>query len=68
MADLEPGVEKVAIYADEHGEPQHAARQLPSGNWTSKIGSLEDIEHNTLRAVEGPMSGTVARILKRLRQ
>src|SRR5258706_4880493 len=33
--DLEPGFEKVAVFAFE-GEPRHAARQLPSGLWTSK--------------------------------
>ncbi len=64
-ADLEPGHEKVALYVDADGDPSHAARQLRSGVWTSKIGELEDIEHPTLRAVEGPAYGRVARILKR---
>ena len=41
---LEDGVEKVAIYAS--GEYfQHIARQLPSGKWTSKLGSQYDTEH-----------------------
>ena len=35
--DLEYGYQKVAIYATSEG-PKHAARQLPSGKWTSKIG------------------------------
>ena len=29
-------------------EVTHAARQLPSGKWTSKLGDADDIEHNTL--------------------
>jgi hypothetical protein len=36
--ELESGLEKVALYADEHGEWTHAARQLPDGWWTSKLG------------------------------
>src|SRR5437879_4179528 len=46
--DLEEGLEKVAIFADESGRPTHAARQLRSGVWTSKLGRLEDIEHDIL--------------------
>lgn len=34
-ARLEPGFEKVAIYADANGTPTHMARQLESGAWTS---------------------------------
>lgn len=41
---LESGYEKVVIYAIGT-EPTHAARQLHSGRWTSKLGNLEDIEH-----------------------
>src|SRR6266849_9819404 len=44
MEELETGFEKIAIFALA-GAPKHAARQLPSGSWTSKIGFLEDIEH-----------------------
>jgi len=35
---------KVAIYACS-GLPTHAARQLPGGRWTSKLGRDADIEH-----------------------
>jgi hypothetical protein len=61
---LEPGIEKVAILADAAGRPTHAARQLPTGAWTSKLGNAEDIEHE-LRALEGEIYGTVALILRR---
>jgi len=67
---LESGAEKIAIYADENSTPTHAARQLPSGTWTSKLGELEDIEHATLEALEDTTSrglgyGRVVIILKR---
>jgi hypothetical protein len=61
---LEPGFEKVALFTDAAGMPTHAARQLPSGAWTSKLGNAEDIEHE-LRALEGEIYGAVALILKR---
>lgn len=60
---VEEGFEKVALYA-LNGFPKHAARQLPNGRWTSKLGSLEDIEH-TLEALDGDWYGTAVQILKR---
>lgn len=62
---LEAGFEKIAIFWDEEGVPTHAARQLENGHWTSKIGDLEDIEHFTLRALQGPLYGVVAVVLRR---
>lgn len=63
-AEIESGFEKVAVYAKE-GVPTHAARQMPDGRWTSKLGVLEDIEHDTLEAVEGDQYGKVSLLLKR---
>jgi hypothetical protein len=60
----EPGFEKVAIFTDDLGVPTHAGRQLPTGRWTSKLGQLEDIEHD-LHDLTGAEYGTVALILKR---
>lgn len=66
---FEKGYVKVAIYVDRYGIPTHAARQLPNGNWTSKLGAYKDIEHNNLKALEGigihPSYGTVAVIMKK---
>jgi hypothetical protein len=59
----ELGFEKVALFAIG-AVPTHAARQLPSGRWTSKLGLREDIEHD-LHAVNGEAYGEVVRILKR---
>lgn len=61
----EAGYEKVAIYADTGGVPTHAARQLPDGRWTSKLGGSEDIEHGTIRALEDSDYGRVAVTLAR---
>ncbi|MBC7855078.1 MAG: hypothetical protein IAF94_16730 [Pirellulaceae bacterium] len=55
-ADLRDGYEKIAIYV-LNGFPQHAARQLRSGIWTSKLGDLDDISHS-LSALEGDRYGT----------
>jgi hypothetical protein len=63
-ADLEPGFEKLAIFADTSDLPTHAARQLSSGRWTSKLGELEDFEH-ALYDLEGLAYGRVALLLKR---
>lgn len=62
---LEKGYEKVAIYINDKNNPTHAARQLPSGIWTSKIGDEEDIQHDTLVGLEGKAYGKVSTILKR---
>jgi len=61
---LETGFEKVALFVDGRGVPTHAARQLSTGLWTSKLGDWEDIEHR-LHALEGELYGSVAMLLKR---
>jgi hypothetical protein len=61
--EAEPGFEKVALFANG-AVPTHAARQLASGRWTSKLGLREDIEHD-LHAVSGDPYGSVVLLLKR---
>jgi len=63
-AVLEPGFEKTVIYAIG-ATPTHAARQLATGAWTSKLGRQEDIEHATPEDVEGPAYGKVTVVLRR---
>lgn len=60
---LEPGMQKVALYA-KGTEITHAARQLASGFWTSKLGSNVDVEHE-LQQIEGPTYGVVVDYLSR---
>ncbi|MGC2374069.1 MAG: hypothetical protein WA484_09365 [Solirubrobacteraceae bacterium] len=54
---VEESFEKIAIFADLAGEPRHAARQLPSGWWTSKLGDHVDIEHAEVGVVGGELYG-----------
>ena len=61
---VEDGFEKIALYAGGDGMPTHAARQLPTGQWTSKLGFLEDIEH-ALHDLEGTTYGSVVQVLRR---
>ncbi len=61
--ELEPGFEKIALFAYED-LPLHAARQLPNGHWTSKLGKGEDIEHD-LHDLEGDFYGKVVLVMKR---
>lgn len=56
-ADREENLEKIAIYATPDNKPQHVARQLPNGRWTSKLGRLEDIEHKLI-GLEGKLYGS----------
>lgn len=62
--DLEPGFEKVVLFGVS-GQYTHAARQLPSGKWTSKLGTEDDIEHDSPETVGGGIYGDVALFLRR---
>jgi hypothetical protein len=66
---LEDGYEKIAIFVDAFGIPSHAARQTAKGTWLSKLGTWEDIEHDSVRALEGddPNYGIIEAYLKRPR-
>ncbi len=59
----EPALQKVAIFV-RNGRPEHMARQLADGRWTSKMGDKHDIAHS-LRDLEGEAYGKVAQILSR---
>jgi len=62
----EPGFEKVALYGSSLLYT-HAARQLPSGKWTSKLGGAVDIQHDTPDDVAGGLYGELVEIMKRPR-
>jgi hypothetical protein len=64
VAALDPGVTKIALFADAAGLLLHAARQSRNGRWTSKLGELEDIEHG-LHDLEGEEYGNVVLLMKR---
>jgi len=63
-SQLEPGFEKVALYAAGMFYT-HAARQLPNGLWTSKLGKAEDIEHDAPDDLAGGLYGEVVQIMRR---
>jgi hypothetical protein len=61
---LEPGIKKVALFGDAVFYT-HAARQLPDGKWTSKLGPAEDIEHDSADAVAGGVYGEIFMFMRR---
>lgn len=65
---LEAGFEKVAIYFDYKGVPTHAARQLATGKWTSKLGRFADIQHDQPEDVNCDTYGSPQCYLKRDRR
>jgi hypothetical protein len=60
----EDGFEKIVLYA-KYGIWRHAARQLPSGKWASKLGEDEDIEHDDPECLCGNSYGDVYCYMKR---
>lgn len=60
----EVGFEKVALYGSTLFYT-HAARQLPNGKWTSKLGRSEDIEHDSADDVAGGLYGEVVQFMRR---
>ena len=63
--ELEHDYQKIALYVSQAGIPTHAARQLATGQWTSKIGQADDIWHASLDGLEGDLYGHVAVIMQR---
>jgi hypothetical protein len=64
---FEEGYEKIALYGSTFLYT-HAARQLPNGKWTSKLGRSEDIEHDSPEVLESGVYGEVHQYMKRLSQ
>lgn len=61
---LEAGFEKIALYVLNNAVA-HAARQLSTGEWTSKLGPAIDISHSTPEVLEGPSYGIVRAVMRR---
>jgi len=55
---------KLALY-ERLGIVKHAARQMPDGTWTSKLGVQHLIEHQ-LPALEGNSYGQVTAFYRRV--
>lgn len=58
--------EKIVIYSRDN-RFKHAARQLRSGRWASKLGEEQDIEHEKAEHVENADYGVGETFLKRRR-
>lgn len=69
--DQEDGYQKIVVYVGCAGKPTHAAKQIPGGRWSGKLGSAEDVEHDTPEDVSALGTepqfhyGAVAAILRR---
>jgi hypothetical protein len=63
-ATPESGMEKIVLYT-RNGYPTHATRLLENGNWTSKLGIWEDIQHVNLDCLNGPLYGLFQVYMKR---
>ena len=64
--NLEPGFEKIAIYSFK-GKAAHAARQLPDGLWSHKLGRDIDLT-TTLRGLEDGNHGAYGTVAKYMRR
>jgi hypothetical protein len=62
-SELEAGFEKIALYGIG-GAPKHAARQLSTGMWTSKLGPDIDLSR-TLSDLIGPEYGYPMRFYRK---
>lgn len=66
--EFEPSYEKIAVYAKTGSDiPTHAAKQLDTGIWASKMGDWEDIHHHTVNGLEDDRYGRVVRFLRKPR-
>ena len=65
-AEMEKGYRKIALYViPGTTECTHAARQLSTGYWTSKLGESYDIQHETPFTIQGDIYGKVYCFMRR---
>lgn len=61
----EEGYEKVALYADADGLWSHAAKLEENGEWTSKLGEIEDIRHRSEHCFANSIYGNLVHYMRR---
>ena len=62
----EDGFIKIALYTKPGTtECTHAARELKSGFWTSKLGKIQDIQHGSPLTIEGEIYGIATHFMKK---
>lgn len=64
--NFESGYRKIALFVKHNTtECTHAARELSNGQWTSKLGRSNDIQHGTPDAIENNDYGEIFCFMKR---
>ena len=63
--NIEEGFDKIVLFEDHEGDFVHVALQLENGNWTSKMGTYEDIEHYSVDAISKKDYGTPRLYMKK---
>jgi len=63
-SNMEDGHQKVALY-EKDGDWTHIAVQLAGGKWSSKLGGLEDITHDSVDVLAGGQYGHAVIFMKR---
>lgn len=59
------GFEKVVLYVDSDGDWTHAAKQLEDGEWSSKLGDEEDIQHRSPHGLASKAYGSAVCYMRR---
>jgi hypothetical protein len=59
---VEEGYDKIALYARNDLNFQHAAKQNSDGSWSSKLGRSEDIWHENLEVLAGNVKGAYGEV------
>ena len=63
-SDAEGGYQKIALY-EAQGDWMHAAVQMPSGRWRSKMGMGPLIEHDNPESLAGENYGVPTVFMRR---
>ena len=63
-SNAEAGYHKVALY-ESHGEMRHAAAQIHTGRWRSKMGKGPVIEHHNTESLSGGVYGEPTVFMRR---
>ena len=63
-SDTEEGYQKVALY-EHQGRFKHAALQMPSGRWRSKMGKGPVVEHNSPESLANGIYGCPTVFMRR---
>ena len=62
--NVEADYHKVALY-EAHGDMRHAAAQMPTGRWRSKMGKGPVIEHRSPESLSGGIYGEATVFMRR---